>query len=126
MLQEGIDHDFRLLGVSRPTESSLNRWNFIFTNDIRTTTDLEKPCDTIMLKDGGLNVRAVDIFQNGEQPLYGLKFHYANGTSEFIGSSGGQAPITVALGENERIVGMRHKHIKHMYRYGLRFMIAEV
>jgi hypothetical protein len=61
-----IDDDYRLVGVSRPTDLSLNRWNFVFSNDVRTLTDLEKPCDLLMLQNNGTTVTGVDIYQSGE------------------------------------------------------------
>lgn len=48
--------NFRLVGVSRPNDSSKNRWNFIFENDLITDTNLEISCERIMLPNDGRNL----------------------------------------------------------------------
>lgn len=44
--------------------------------------------------------------------------------SRMIGKTNGQAGNTINIGPNERIVAVKYKDDKHMYRYGLQFMIA--
>ena len=43
-----------------------------------------------------------------------------------VGNTGQQPALVVELKPGERIVGVKHKNVKPMYRYGLRFLIAKV
>lgn len=57
-LTEEQDINQKLIAIIRPTQASLNRWNFVFTNDLETGTNLEKDCTRHELKDG---ITAVSI-----------------------------------------------------------------
>lgn len=64
---------FRCIGMRRPTDAAKNRWNFIFTNDIISETDLAENCESIYFPQMGENLRSLTIYQNGEDPLWGVK-----------------------------------------------------
>lgn len=76
-----------------------------------------------MLRNEGVGLKRVEIFQNGDQPLYGLKFTFLNGETQMVGNTGGQEPLNCELDPSERIVGIGYKANKPMYRYGMRFMV---
>lgn len=70
--------EFRLIGVKRPTDLSKNRWNFIFTNDLETDTNLEVATAATMLDKGGKGIIKIDIYQTGDAPLYGFVVYFDN------------------------------------------------
>lgn len=115
--------DFRLVGMSRPNDSSKNRWNFIFSNDVKTDTNLQETCTNYMLEQGGKNITKIDIFQTGDAPLYGFTFYFEDNSQQKIGNTSGSGTRTINLAKGDRIVGIRFKDNKHMYRYGFRFLI---
>lgn len=65
--------------MSRPKDAALNRWNFIFAHDVKTTTNLEKDCDQHDIKQPN-NLKAVSIYQEGGDPLWGIEFEFNDDT----------------------------------------------
>ena len=57
----------------------------------------------------GENLKSITIYQNGEDPLWGVKAVSYDGEEKIIGKTNNQSGTTIYLARSDRIVGWRFK-----------------